>query len=293
MGRMKFKGSGSIDDPQAVALLSSLELDMNALTDEHVNTAFLNKYINWIKSSKGNNTVGLENFTASAYSNGTTEAFDKFYIRNHGRRMRCLRGEYLYHTNSWDTNNISWAYIDDVPLEANDAVVISLPFANTGNNHYMYHVLMEECERSNIPVLVDCSYFGVCSGITFNFAYKCITDIAFSLSKVFPVSRLRIGMRLTRTDLDDGIQAYNNIGYTNRLGAHIGLQFLTNFTADYIPTTYQLQQLEFCRHLGVAQSNTVIYGVSTTHPEYNRGGETDRLSFHKYLATPDKFYEQD
>lgn len=290
---MKFKGSGSIDDPQTVAFLSSLDLDMNVLTDEHVNTTFLNKYIDWIKSSKGNIVAGLENFTACAYTNGTTEAFDKFYIRNHGRRMRCLRGEYLYHTNSWNTNNIPWAYVDDAPFEANDAFVISLPFANSGNKHYMYQVLMEECERLNVPVLVDCSYFGLCSGINFNLTYKCITDVTFSLSKVFPVSRLRIGMRLTRTDLDDGIQAYNNIGYTNRLGAYVGLEFLNNFTADYIPNKYQLTQLEFCKHLNVAQSNTVIYGVSTEHPEYNRGGETARLSFHNYLATPDKFYEQD
>ena len=289
---MIFKGSGSIDDPQALAFLASLNLDMAVLDNEHVNTEFLNRYIDWIKSNKDNNVAGLENFTACAYSNGTTEAFDKFYIRNHGRRMRCLRGEYLYHTNSWTTNNIPWMYIDDAPFEANDAVVISLPFANSGNKHYMYQVLMEECERLNIPVLIDCSYFGLCSGITFNFDYKCITDITFSLSKVFPVSRLRIGMRLTRTDLDDGLQAYNNIGYTNRLGAYIGLQFLNNFTADYIPTKYRLQQLEFCQHLKVAQSNTVIYGVSTAHPEYNRGGETARLSFHKYLAAPESFYEQ-
>ena len=43
----------------------------------------------------------------------------------------------------------------------------------------------------------------MCKGIEFDFNHSAIKVVAFSLSKAFPVSRLRIGMRLTREDDDD------------------------------------------------------------------------------------------
>ena len=45
--------------------------------------------------------------------------------------------------------------------------------------------------------------------------------ISFSLSKAFPVSRLRIGMRLTKTDDDDPLFFPNKLGLINRVSAYI------------------------------------------------------------------------
>jgi histidinol-phosphate/aromatic aminotransferase/cobyric acid decarboxylase-like protein len=175
-----------------------------------------------------------------------------------------------------------WKYIEDDPLSENDAVVISLPFADTGNKHCGYHELMRECSRLKIPVLVDCAYFGSCRSIEFDVAYNCITDITFSLSKTFPIAYARIGMRLTREDDDDTLFVYHKINYNNKIGAALGLKYLERFTPDYITSKYIKKQTQFCQTLNVEPSKTVLFGIGGKDwDQYNRGGTTNRLSFHK------------
>ena len=160
-----------------------------------------------------------------------TEAFDKFYMRNRTRRFRCFKGEYMYHQLSWRNNWPDWKYIDsfNLDIEYNDAVVVSMPFADTGGVHSEYHELMSKCSSLGVPVLIDSAYFGMCAGIDFIYNYDCITDIAFSLSKTFPVANLRIGMRLTRVDDDDSAFVYHKTNYTNRISAGIGLGLMNQF----------------------------------------------------------------
>ena len=128
---------------------------------------FCEKYLEWIESTQNNVVVGLKDFPFKAYCNGTTEAFDKFYMKNHTRRFRCFRGEYMYHQVTWRNNWPDWEFLEDAPLESTDAVVISLPFANTGDEHAGMYNILDKCTALEIPVLIDCAYFGVCAGITF------------------------------------------------------------------------------------------------------------------------------
>jgi hypothetical protein len=125
----------------------------------------------------------------------------------------------------------------------------------------------------------------VCYNINFNFDYDCITDITFSLSKAFPVAYARVGMRLTKVDDDDSLLMLHKIGYTNRIGAAIGLKLMEQYSPDYICEKYMGQQAELCKELGVQPSNTVLFGIDTSnkYPEYNRGGITNRLSLHKHF----------
>ena len=46
---------------------------------------------------------------------------------------------------------------------------------------------------------------------------------------------------------------------------------------------YLDKQADFCNTLGVIPSKTVLFGIDTNklYPQYNRGGDTNRLSFHK------------
>lgn len=145
--------------------------------------------------------------------------------------------------------------------------------------------LFEICEIKNVPVLLDCAYFGICSDVDFNFNYKCITDIAFSLSKTFPVAHARIGMRITKIDDDDIMFVYDKINYNNRLGARIGIELCNFFGPDFIYEKYNVKQRELCHQLDVIPSKSVIFGLdyNNKYPEYNRGTETNRLSLNKYL----------
>lgn len=273
-------------DPAVLSVIQNINL-LESLIDETVPNRFCNRYLEWIKSTQSNTLIGLDNFPHMAYSNGTTEAFDKFYAKNHTRRFRCFKAEYMYHQLTWRNNWPNWKFVEDEELHSNDALIISLPFADTGEEHPRYTEVLKRCNELGIPVLVDCVYFGVCESINFDLSYDCITDVTFSLSKQFPVAHARIGMRLTRTDDDDSLDFSYKNGYNNRIGPTIGLLLLENFTPDYTVKKYKHRQIEFCRQLKIRPSKTVLFGIDEDdqYPEYNRGGNTNRLSLHKFLPT--------
>ena len=203
-------------------------------------------------------------------------------MKNAKRRFRCFKGEYMYHKLAW-RDKFVWEYLEDEKLHKADAVVISLPFADTGDKHNKYHDLMRECSALGVPVLVDCAYFGACRHIHIDLAYPCITDVTFSLSKTFPVAYARIGMRYTKVDDDDTMFVYHKISYNNKIGALIGLEYFKNFTPDYIPNKYLDKQADFCNTLNIEPSKTVLFGIDYTDKfkHYNRGGTSNRVSFHK------------
>jgi len=283
---LPFGHSSAILDPYALRLLDSIDFNLyESLYDLDIKDNFCSEYLKWISLGKLNTIVGLEQFQNLCYSNGTSESFDKFYIKNRNRRFRCFKGEYMYHQLSWRNSWPDWKFIEDATLTTNDAIVISLPFADTGTVHPQMESILDQCSRLNIPVLLDCAYYGICSNIEFNFNFDCITDIVFSLSKVFPVAHARIGMRLTRTNDDDSLFVYDKNLYTNRLGATIGLEFIKNFSPDYIVKKYKETQIKFCKQLDIVVSDTVLFGLdySNKFPQYQRGTGINRLGLHKFL----------
>jgi hypothetical protein len=257
----------------------------DCLNNTDIQEEFLSAYKKWIDSTELNNLKNLDKFPIAAYSNGTSESFDKFYMKNNKRRFRCFRGEYMYHMATWRNICPDWRYMEEAPLAAGDAVVISLPFSDTGNIHPETQHVLDQCNRLAIPVLIDCAFIGICSGIEFDFDQPCITDITFSLSKTFPVANLRIGMRLTRTDDDDSLLVHGKTNYTNRLGAAVGLMLMEIYSMDYNYNMWHSMQEKFCNELGIMPSRSVIFGIaSDKFQEYNRGGATNRLCFAKWLS---------
>jgi hypothetical protein len=275
-----FGNSEAIKDADVLAVLDYINVGQSL----QLQSNFCTSYLQWIKSTTLNTFVGLEQFTHTAYSNGTTESFDKFYLKNADKRFRCFKGEYKYHQLSW-RDCFNWAFLEDDALQLGDAVVISLPFSDTGNEHVNMNQVLTECNVLDIPVLIDCAYFGICSNITFDVSHKCITDLTFSLSKTFPVAHARIGMRLTKIDNDDSLFVCDKAGYVNRIGCAIGQALISTFTPDYIVKTYKDKQFEICSLLDITPSNTVLFGLGGPEwNEYNRGCDTNRLGLHKYLT---------
>lgn len=282
---MPYGSSGAISDPQAVEHLQNFQPNLNEVfEDAFVIENFCNSYRSWISSTKLNKYIGLEDFKFANYSQATSESFDKFYMKNSKRRFRCFKGEYVYHQIAWRTGWPDWKFIEDEELDVNDAVVISYPFSDTGTKHKYHDKILQRCTELKIPVLLDLVFSGVSYDLVFDLSYPCITDVVFSLSKIFPVAYARIGMRLTREDNDDTMFVYNKISYNNRFGAALGLHFINKFGVDYVTNKYQSTQIDFCKQLDVCPSNTVFFGLGEDRwKEYNRGTETNRLSFHKFL----------
>lgn len=281
---MPFGNAFSIADPNVLKLYTQ---DVNvavSISSESIQEKFLTEYQEWIMNTKNNCVIGLDQYKYACYSNGTTEAFDKFYAKHSKRRFRFFKGEFVYHRLSCRNNNYNWDYIEDSKLDSNDVVIISLPFSDTGNKHESLDDVLATCDKLKIPVLLDCAYFGICNDITFDLTYKCITDVTFSLSKSLYAAHLRIGMRLTREDDDDPLFVTNKIGYINRTSAYIGRKLLKNFGPDYIYNKYRERQLEYCNILKIEPSNCVIFGIGGNKwPDYNRDRKTNRLSLHKFL----------
>jgi hypothetical protein len=261
-----------------------LAVKNNCLNDATVHDRFTQAYAKWIQSTKLNTITGLDNFKALAFSNGTTEAFDKFYLKHKSRRLRCFRGEYMYHLVAASHYFDQFDYIEDDDIKENDVVIFSLPFAGTGNEHTTMTAILNDCDKLSVPVLVDCCYFGVCGGINFDFDHPCIEEVVFSLSKNFPVQHLRIGMRMSRVDNDDALFVYNKNKYVNRLSAAVGLALIDTHSPDYNYEKYRLTQEQFSNTLGVNPSKSVFFATSTElFSDYNRGTPENRLCFSKYL----------
>jgi histidinol-phosphate/aromatic aminotransferase/cobyric acid decarboxylase-like protein len=150
----------------------------------------------------------------------------------------------------------------------------------------MMDQVLSQATALGVPVLIDMAYFGLCSGLTFDLSWPCITDVTFSLSKSFPVANARIGMRLTRIDDDDPLFVVNKTRYINRLGAALGLTLIKKFPADYIPTKYRDLQQQWCQQLEADPSPTVIFGMGHKKwTQYDRGAGNHRLCFNRYMGS--------
>ena len=258
------------------------------LSDDKIQEKFLQEYFKWIMSTKTNRFKNLENFSQLSYSNGTTEGFDKFYINNSARRFRVFRGEYMYHGATWKLGHPNWRYIEDAPLESRDAVIVSMPFSDTGKVHPRLNEMLDQCLKLGVPVLIDCAFVGICGNVEFDFGHPAITDVTFSLSKTFPVANLRIGMRCRREDNDDGLFIHQKTNYNNRLGAAVGIYLIERYSVDYNFEKYRAQQIEFCKQLEVVPSDSVIFGLGgESWKSYNRGTNTNRLCFSKWFNQKD------
>jgi hypothetical protein len=247
---------------------------------------FLDNYVNWLSNSKINLLTGFDKFPYKTYANGTTEVFDKWYIRYKHRRLRIFRGEYMYHFATYRNLDMPYKWLEDEPLKENDHVIISLPFADSGNIRHETISILNTAVLLNVPVLIDAAYLGLTHNLEFDFSHPAIDTIAVSLSKTFPVAHLRIGMRLMREDYDDGLDIYHKTGYQNRWGATLGNQLITNYSIDYNPTCYEHWQRFKCQEMNLRQSKTILFGLGgDEYKQYNRGGLYNRL----FLGD---FYEQ-
>lgn len=286
-----FQGSKAVRDQYTVNFVN--ELIWSGKLVEMMQTNSLIKleaeFSNWLISHSSNTILGLEKFNAS-FSTGTTQAFDSFYFRHRARKFRCLVGEYFYHLKIWQAETVNWSFITDIdPIQSGDAVVISAPFCDTGSLHPNHTKLIETCEQLGVPVLIDSCYYTISGKLDIDLNYDCIDTIAFSLSKAFPVSLMRIGMRYTRADIFDGQSLHSNISYNNALSAAVGVYVINKFGSDYIYNTYVKQQQEICNTLpGLTASSCAIFAVGDQRwKQYSRATllNSYKLNFDPNLFT--------
>lgn len=209
--------------------------------------AYLAHYDKWIHSSQLNTITGLENFARRDLINGTTQTFDEAYMKYAHRRLRVFRGEYRYHMRI--VNN--WSFIEEAPIDANDYVIVSAPFCSTGDVHPRLHALLDNCAQKQVPVIIDCAYFGTCENIRIDVSHSAIESVSFSLSKGTGLGDIRSGIRYSNLDDNNPICQQNNYDHTVLFAARVGLYMMENFSPDFIPQRYSEVQKYVCEQLGL------------------------------------------
>lgn len=287
-----FGAAYGIHDPNMLAardhLIRQFTTIDSSITDtaEHIKQHYLDTYRAW--AFTGFNLPGIELYQHACFTQGTTESFSHFYVRYRDHRLRIAKGEYFYHKmmkSLWCDNK--FALLDQDELRSGDVVLISVPFADTGDIPLDLDAVLDRCDVLDIPVMLDFAYLNLTAPDAFahsiDLTRPCVKYVVTSLSKVFPVEHLRIGLRLQKEKYEDQIYVVNekNYNYINLLSAYVGTGLMHLFTSDYVFHQYRQQQISFCQSLQLAVSPCVNFGIDHhgRYNEYNRGGPTNRLCF--------------
>jgi hypothetical protein len=263
------RGAVPIIDPDILRHVQSLPygsyfLDANDKSmDTGIQAEYLDAIPRWIASSRLNTVSGLGRFPMSRLVSGITQAFDDFYIRHHDRTFKFLRGEYPYlskYVRAWD-------FVEDAGLLRKDALVMSAPFSATGSMHPRFYETLELAQNLDVPVLIDCAFFGITRNLDLDLGYRCIQSVCFSLSKAFGAGCFRSGIEFTRQS--GGPSAIQNEWiYVQLLSAKIGMEIARAFSPDHIPSRYRAWQEEICSEYGLAPSDTVVFGMGDERFKY-------------------------
>jgi len=225
---------------------------------------------NWVMSSKRNTVKGLTRFKYRDMINGTTQAFDEAYYRYSKRRLRILRGEYAYHKRVVK----DFVFLDDengnyIPVEDNDWVITSYPFCGNGTMPPHFDQLQDDCLEKNVPLLLDCAWFGTCKDVTIDVYHPAVTEVCFSLTKGIGLGNIRSGIRYSDYDDDLPIRQQNNYNHLPLGAAQVGIWQMQKFSSDYIPDKYEKIYEHVCFANNLQQTNCMMIAMlDKEHSDY-------------------------
>ena len=263
----------TLNDPKFIATMVEAPWPdfAHRLGDEdEIVPEYKQKMFERLNSTQINNLEGLERFECQDIIHGVTQSFDEIYYRYCKRRLRIFQGEYTYHRRSFP----NWKFIDEKsgdikPLDKNDYVILSLPFAGNGNCPPNLEYVLDECHKNQIPVMVDCAWFGTCYGMNFDFNHPGITEVSFSLSKGLGLGKVRSGIRYSNFKDDPfPIRHQNNATYLPLIAMQLGMYMMERIPVDQIPTRYKGLQERLCQSIGIENSSKCIHVATPSKSDH-------------------------
>jgi len=249
-----------------------------------VQDQYIERFIDWIYSSKRNKLTDGCKFHSTRYSRrdiiiGTTQSFDEAYFRYAGRRLRMFRGEYAYHrrvykNHAWldehigKNSNGEWADT----IEPGDWVVLSHPFCGTGSEHPKMKELLDTCHALDVPVVLDCAWFGTCFDLEFDLNHPAITEVSFSLSKGIGLGNMRTGVRWSNYPKNDmmPIAQQNSYGHLVLGNCQLALHQMEQFGPDWQADKYLDWYKQLCDKYSMEETNCLHV---TMLPRYHKDFE--------------------
>ena len=190
---------------------------------------------------------------------GLTDAFNQTYALYN--KIGVFPGEYGYHklvVPDRVTEN----------LGESDVIIVSHPFSADGLGS---EFLLKEADKWNIPIFVDCAFFGVCMNINFDFTpYKNIESVGFSFSKSCGTGWERLGILYTKKRYPVAVYEEWNYPLYSSVSRH---KNLINYYKPDIIKKFRSAQLEICEEYDLVPSDTVLFGLDykDRYNEYRRG----------------------
>lgn len=249
-------------------------------------TEYCDVFYNWIVNCQDKTITGLGNFEYKHFTQGTSQSFDNFVLRNAKKQIVIFIGDFQYHaciSKYIDYKNISSTH----DLQSGQALIISFPFSDTGSEHKNFIEILEICNTLDIPVCLDIAYWGIAKGLSLNLdQWPCVQEVTCSLSKAFGVLEThRVGIRFSRKYVDDGICMINEVGMANAYSMSLGCWFMKAFNNSYNWKKYSQRYYAVCDQLSLTPTNTVIFGLGDQrHLDYCRGIlDNHRVCISEYL----------
>ena len=232
------------------------------LYDSKITEGFLELFVKWLKNSKNNEIKGLDDFSVLKFSNGSVQIFDHFYLKNHEKRFRFFKDEFMYH-KAVCKHGLNYEFMENDLINSDVAFLISMPFTRKGFIHPELINILNQCEKLKVPVLLDFCHLPVSKNVFIDLKeYSCINTLAFSFSKMlWGAEHLRIGIRLQKKDDDDGIDVFNSVGMINRMSVGIAKEIIKNFELDYNWNTYEERYNNYCSDNNLTFTNNILYGI--------------------------------
>ncbi len=222
---------------------------------------YIEKFEQWILSSKLNNISGLEALPHRDFCVGVTGYLDDLYVR-YGNRIRYISGEYSYH---WRLN-VGKKIEHFSELVAGDQFIISEPFAYSGLRHPEIDDILDHCNQNSVDVHIDSAWFGCVRNFNFSYDSQCIKSAGFSLSKGLSSGHNRMGIRFARNREPGPITIVNdfNMGVAHLMW--LGIKMMEKYDSDFLQNKYYKLYQELCRSMGFQESGAIHVAMGP-HPD--------------------------
>ena len=235
----------------------------------------------WINYSNTKSLQGLDKFSHTDYTQGTSQAFDNFILRHSKHReILVLAGDFQYHAclgKHVEFNTVPHPHHLESVINGPGlhALIISAPFSDFGSIHPDFEYLMKVCNVMDIPVCLDLAYWGISKHVHIDLnEHPAIKEVTCSLSKPFhTLENHRVGIRFTRDYVDDGVSMLNEVKMQNEYSMALGVEYMRNFSPDYNWEKYGRKYEDICAEENLVYTDTVIFGLGddVRHAEFNRG----------------------
>tara|TARA_R110001632_G_scaffold27557_2_gene73993 strand:+ start:119 stop:934 length:816 start_codon:yes stop_codon:yes gene_type:complete len=261
----------AIRDPEVADFIKTIKVQFDAFASP---IHFIKHHREWLV----NNTFyinGLDEFENAYVTAGVTEAFNEVY------KDECfvLEGEYSYH------KDLGIPIVDYKNIPNGSRLIISYPFAATGNPHNQWKDILNHCEKNNIKIFVDACLAGVSLG-RIDLRYPCITHIAFSFSKAFNTGHLRSGVVYTKSNDASPASITNKHFYLNHLSMVLHTELMNQFSSDFIFHKHRLKQIDLCKEHSLIQSDCVLFGLDNNQRKCLSPALGNQLPFGHFAQSP-------